>query len=295
MTERPHDNAATNLESALLDDACRTVLPMLSGQIELAKRKTEEEIIRLTKVFLALKGDIDSIGENSRKDILEARAHAVSHVENYLDVDMKKVMDELPTSMAKILRNTDDILFYGDKVCAHGADLYQAAIEEGVAPRFTSIAMKTVVTSFEILEFGKDVQSEIQTIAKVIPDLINTLLTTIELQGRTIASLQKGQGRASPNVTGFDKDAITKMHKNIDVIIEGLQFQDQVCQTLDSVTRSMQDFIASVPELPPETNGGKVDLAALIRSIKSHSVTHEQHALLGTGQGGLRPGDATFL
>ncbi|MEK6749745.1 MAG: hypothetical protein AABY83_11140 [Pseudomonadota bacterium] len=285
-------------DQALLDDACRTVLPMLSNQIDLAKKKTEAEISRLVGSFLELKNNIDTLsGQDPKISVTSGVVSGTLNATPEIEGELRKAMEDLPNVLAKMLRSTDDLLHFGDKICLHGADLYQAAASNADSDdkKYIAIAMKIVVSAFEVMEFGRSIQDNLKDCSVGIPVLLNSLVATIDTQQQVISEMQAGKVNAQPAVNPASKNVVNDINKNIGQIIEGFQFQDGVCQTLDSVMRSMQDFVESVPALKSGVQGGRVNLKVLLNLMNSHNVTSEQRRIMGDKNDGAHAGDVILL
>ena len=288
-----------------LKQALEVVLPDFKAQIDLAREQTQQEVTRLVEVFTSLstkltpKKDpqttVTSTVENGQQGNSPIE---IVHQEykSTLD-DMLQRQTELSESVLRIQHQFSRISRYNEDLVSIGEQNNLLAIKAYSQMNQTDkkpgqpqpaidagIPTKIIMRSIQTLQIAQDIGTQMQQAKKEIANIIvqvqamaagqQSTFALVERLIRTMASniQQPASHNAASGISMTDS-----IQQDLNTILVSFQFQDKVCQIMNSVTNSMNDFMQFVNQTCTNESGtNSIDLDKLKKMLEANYITGEQ-------------------
>ena len=237
-----------------IDKACSVMFPMLITQLESVNTQLEDGVSSLIGGFAGLSKSI---------------RHLESVFEESVEVGMEHSggpMSTVQEQMARIKRFSDDLVDLGEKI-------QNAAVNEAVQANDVVQGDLDKKNMSRVILATLDVQLTATEIKSQASVAINAMTTLSKLL------LENGIDEKLVN----NLQMINEMQLQVNQMLVAFQFQDRVCQIINSVINSMKDLDDYVSEASVQAryDGTEVflNLAEIKARIESHYVSREQYAM----------------
>ena len=287
-----------------LDQLCSQVLPIWSGQIDVARAHTEEATVSLAQRFANI----------SERLMNSGRTQGGEEGENLL-VLLQTAQSELHSiiaSMRSALGTKDSLLNEVSALASHTEALSRMARNVGdIAKQTNLLALNAAIEAARAGEVGRGfavVADEVRKLSALSGETGQQIAQTVETVNKAIAdallfsrqyaeqdeSLVNHSGEVIESVITRFSGAATALSESTDVlrlqnhevameiadVLVALQFQDRVSQILGHVNGDIAKLHHNIDESNREIALGKsIDAAAWLDELSSTYTTPEQHAV----------------
>lgn len=302
----------SNLHWSELPTLCTNILPVWSGQIEIARTHTEESVTALTLQFAELSRRIEAATDTShgteRSELVDLLANSQSDLSAIVEL-LRAALDEkekLLKAIGELSGLTGELKKMAESVgvIAGQTNLLalNAAIEAaraGEAGRgFAVVADEVRALSALSGETGKRIGETVITVNNAIS---STLAMSRQFAERDSAMLDQSEGMIDSILTRFRTvtddlagSADTLRHESevvgsqIGEVLIALQFQDRVSQIMTQVRQDMRklehELRVREGEGQTEKDIEPIDVDSWLSEFASTYTTPEQHAIHGGKQ-----------
>jgi methyl-accepting chemotaxis protein len=308
-----------------LDSLCDGVLPIWSGQIELARNHTAESINALTSRF-------SNINERIAATVASSQGQAGDSLIAMLgdnEAKLNSIVETLRSALAMKESMLKEVSALGQLTDA----LKEMAKQVGdIAKQTNLLALNAAIEAARAGESGAGfavVADEVRKLSSLSADTGRKIGETVETANAAIAStLQVSQAYAvqDTELVGKSEDAIRHVIDSVHGAIHGLvdtsevlrqengaigeeitqvlialQFQDRVSQILGHVVSDIGKLTACIgekrAELSDGTVSGPIDVGTWLAEMECAYTVPEQHVVHDGGQPQAAPqsGDITFF
>ena len=258
-------------------EALATVLPDFSRQIDLAKKHTESEICSLVQSFEQIVNRLPN-GKDTKP--VNASFQFEGMYQAHLE-QLRRSQQSLSESASTIKNKFDRIAKFSKELTQIGEHSNMLAVEtykilqEGntgqAAP--ANIPTKLIFRSMETMQIGADLNKLLVELGQDIDDVFQQANEMSEAQNSTLSMVEKRLHLLSRqfNYIAAEEKAISdeeirEIRDEINNILVSFQFQDKVCQIMDSVNKSIQSIMHYVNE---STDSSSQDQQLSIEKLKS--------------------------
>ncbi|HEX5391798.1 MAG TPA: methyl-accepting chemotaxis protein [Rhodocyclaceae bacterium] len=296
-----------------LDQLCRSVLPIWSGQLEMTRGLTEESIGALTNRFAAMAQRIDTaLGASSGKAV-------DSEVVALLN-DSQTELDSIVTSLRSALSMKETLLGQISQLSHFTEELKQMAKEVAeIAKQTNLLALNAAIEAARAGEVGRGfavVADEVRKLSNMsgetgrkiteTVDTVNVAITsTLQLSQQYSAQEEematRSEGLIQRIITELrtataDMEASAEalrgesraVRSDVDDVLVALQFQDRTSQVLSQVRNDLDKLAKHLTESGSALRSGHpIDANAWLNELSSTYTTAEQHVV---HRGGKPPG-----
>lgn len=301
-----------------LDRLCHEVLPVWSGQVEMARGQTEEAINALAGRF----GDLSQRLEAAVAVSQGSAGHDASAA-NGLVTLLNESQSELNSIIAALrcaLQSKDALLQAVQDLSHFTGELKEMAQEVGsIANQTNLLALNAAIEAARVGEQGRGfavVAGEVRLLSKLSATTGKKMSDTVETVSRSIAatldlsrqyaqhddaaiggaerSIERVLGKFHAAAMGLSdaSDALRResqlMHGEISDVLVALQFQDRVSQMLSHVQNDMDKLTQHLDDCEAEDATGadtvRIDAGAWLGELAQTYTTAEQHVVHGGAQ-----------
>jgi len=313
-----------------LDQLCLSVLPVWSGQIEMAQNHTEEATIALTQRFADISQRLESAVSATRGATGDEPG---SHFLVTLLNEAKTDLDSIISSLRSALAGKESLLNEVTTLSSHTSALQRMAQDVGdIAKQTNLLALNAAIEAaragevgrgFAVVadevrklstlsgETGKKISETVDTVNKAIAD---TLMASRQYAEQDEALVQDSSTVIGRVVSRFGQTATdlsdssenlrqqgVVIGQEVAEVLVALQFQDRVSQVLNHVTndlKKLQQNIADGERQLSDSHGlVAVDAAQWLAELSQTYTMPEQHAVHngGTAQSDAGSNEITFF
>lgn len=304
-----------------LEPLCRGVLPVWSGQVEIARSQTESAINDLALRFGNLSQRLESAVASSQATSQSSNAGAGQGVVALLhssETDLSSIISSLRSALKEkesllqevraLSRFTEELRDMAQNVgsIAHQTNLLaiNAAIEAArageVGRGFAVVASEVRKLSQLSAETGKKMSATVETvngaIAKTLQVSSQYALQDEAMTANSEQIIEKVLDRFRTTATGLNDSADMMrsesqlIHSEISDVLVALQFQDRVSQVLSHVRNDLDKLTSTLDASEQDlANGARpqtLDATGWLEALTSTFTMPEQHAVT---QGGAQP------
>ncbi|HEX8989673.1 MAG TPA: methyl-accepting chemotaxis protein [Rhodocyclaceae bacterium] len=308
-----------------LDKLCTGVLPVWSGQVELARGHTEESITALVQRFGAISERITATMAATQGDSGQGMIALLKQNET----DLNSIIATLRTALA----TKESLLAEVTSLSQFTEALSRMAQDVGAIAKQTNLlALNAAIEAARAGDVGRGfavVADEVRKLSNMSGDTGKKISETIETVNRAIAStleISSRYAREDQEMLGNSEDIIgrvlggvhgavqelvgqsqTLREENqaigaeIAEVLVALQFQDRVSQVLGHVRDDMGKLGERIEEqrrlLDSGTRPGPIDGGAWLEEMARRYTVPEQHVVHGGGKppAGAAGSDITFF
>ncbi|WP_409525203.1 methyl-accepting chemotaxis protein [Nitrincola sp. MINF-07-Sa-05] len=311
LFDQERELAQVSRENAL-DQLCVSVLPVWSGQIEIARAHTEGSVTELANRFSELAQRIEettAASQTSDRAGLVSLLHDSQMELNTVTASLRAALDEkekLLHEISELANSTDELKKMADSVAAIAGQTnllaLNAAIEAaraGEAGRgFAVVADEVRALSILSGNTGKRIGN---TVAAVNNAIASTLEMSSQFAERDGVMLTESEGLISGILERFQTvtddladSTETLRHESqavgsqIGEVLVSLQFQDRVSQIMTHVNQDMNklqlELTGRKDTINADLQSESFDVEKWLTDFASTYTTPEQHALHGDEQ-----------
>jgi methyl-accepting chemotaxis protein len=322
---RTGDSTPATQSNAGLENICESVLPMWSGQIEIARVQTEEAIQSLASRFADLSCRLQSA--------VSASSAPGGGVVNIVDLlaESDTELNAIIASLRQALETKDTLMKEIHALSRFTVELRQMAQDVGqIANQTNLLSLNAAIEAARVGEQGRGfavVASEVRALSRQSSETGKRIAETVEAVSRSIAATRDiseqfaqreaemivGSEQSIERVLGQFHGAAASLtdsgellrqenlaiHGEIADVLVALQFQDRVSQILSHVRQDMDKLEQRInaqhaPEGPSAADLG--DPNAWLEELAKTYTTAEQRALHGgSPQGAASNAGVTFF
>jgi methyl-accepting chemotaxis protein len=306
-----------------LDQLCRGVLPVWSGQVEIARSQTENAINDLAMRFGNLSQRLESAvsaSQTSSNSADDGNSLDVVSLLKKSESDLHSIISSLRSALKEkesllrevhaLSRFTEELREMAHNVgsIAHQTNLLaiNAAIEAArageVGRGFAVVASEVRKLSQLSAETGKKITATVETVN-------NAIVKTLQVSGQyarqdeamTVNSeqiIEKVLGQFQSTATGLNDSADVMRRESqliqseISDVLVALQFQDRISQVLSHVRSDLDKLHQTLEESGQQLADGvmpqPLDTAAWLNALTSTYTIAEQHSVHGGGRPALQ-------
>lgn len=280
------------------------LLPLWTEHVRMSRSQTEEAITALTQRFSNLVDRLQAAMEASRQvsgvagEGERSMDGVVATMRKALDENQEVVQQVAGLSvMARELEGMVEVV----KDVARQTDLIalNASIE---AARAGEAGKSFAVVAAEVRRLSQESRKAGQLIGEKIQAIGATVVASAEkirYSAATIEGALLGMSGMSQASVILQRESVGIQREISDMLVS-LQFQDRVCQILNTVTGHMdelQQLLSERAEMSAEERG-PLSLEECVGSLRSRYTMEEQHQLHGEDgedEAGADEGDVTFF
>jgi len=291
-----------------LDDLCKKVLPIWSGQIEMARGHTEESITALADRFAAISQSIDTTVSMSQGS---AGASGLASLLTSSQSELKEIIDSLRSALA----SRDALLQRAIAMSSLTGELKKMAKDVAdIAKQTNLLALNAAIEAARAGEAGRGFAVVADEVRKLSTNSGNTgdkITATVDTVNAAIAETVD----ASRNYATQDEELVRKADQRIGNIVErirstandmadsteslreesraigaeiadvlvALQFQDRVSQALGHVRNDMGKLEQHIAEEQSRLSSGEsvqaIDAGTWLDELSRTYTMPEQHAI----------------
>lgn len=315
--------------AAGLENICESVLPIWSGQIEIARSQTEDAIQSLACRFADLSRRLESA-------VAATSGPAGSSTVNIVELlnDSQTELNSIIASLRCALGAKDSLMREIHSLSRFTAELRQMAQEVGaIANQTNLLALNAAIEAARVGEQGRGfavVATEVRALSRQSADTGKRITDTVDAVSRSIAStldiseqfaqreaeMISGSEQSIERVLGQFHNAASGLtesgeilrqeslaiHGEISEVLVALQFQDRISQVLTHVRQDMEKLeqrLATHREADgmDEAEAARLgDANAWLEELAQTYTTSEQRALHGGAtQGSAAGSGVTFF
>lgn len=290
-----------------LDRLCVDVLPVWSGQIDMARDHTEEAVIALTNRFANLSQRINttvsatqgSAGNHLTELLNESQGELAAIVNSLREalahrtalLDRATAMSSLTGELKRMAKEVGEIAKQTNLLALNAAIEAARAGEAGRG--FSVVADEVRKLSTSSGDTGRKIAETVETVSQAIAEILETsrrFVTDDEVLSRQaeqrLGNIVAGLRGATTDLAGSAAALRTEnasIGLEIAEVLVALQFQDRVSQILHLVSNDLRKLRQNIQESQPtmtEGNEGRAIDAAQWLIDLSHTYTMpEQHAV----------------
>ena len=307
-----------------LDQLCKGVLPVWSGQIEVARSHTEESITSLATRFGNLSQritdavdasqrsteSVDSSGANNQSDLGEI----ISILRSVLDernVLMRQVeeLSHFTDELQSMAKNVGEIAGQTNLLALNAA--IEAARAGEVGRGFAVVADEVRKLSSLSAETGKRIARTVETVNKAIADTLTVSRKYANQDAEMVTKSEKVIGHVldqfceTSALLGVSveqlREEASSIRDDIADVLVALQFQDRVSQMLGHVRNDLSKLEQLLAESEQGRAGGNsapINTDAWLAELKGTYTTMEQYAVHGGASkvtAAAQPQEITFF
>jgi methyl-accepting chemotaxis protein len=302
-----------------LDQLCIEVLPVWSGQIEMARSHTEESITVLATRFADLSRRIEGAVAASQTASLGAGGDAGSGIVALLqssEANLNSITSSLRSTLEEkesLLRQVESLSRFTDALKAMAKEVgdiagqtnllaLNAAIEAArageVGRGFAVVADEVRKLSTLSGETGKKISETVDAVNKAITDTLQVSRKYAQQDAEMVSGSEQSieqvlsQFRVTTTALSDSADVLRResaiIRGEIDEVIVALQFQDRVSQVLGHVRNDLQKLETRLGEADRDRAEGRqpspLEPSVWLDSLARTYTMPEQHAVHGGGQ-----------
>lgn len=303
-----------------LDQLCVNVLPVWSGQIEMARAHTEESITALASRFAALAQRIETAVAASygTQDMENS-----SHILTLLNTSQEE-LGSISASLNAALKEKESLLIQIDSLSKFAGDLKTMAKNvSDIAGQTNLLALNAAIEAARVGEMGRGfavVADEVRKLSTLSAETGKKITGTVETVNKAIAAtlqasrlyarqdeamvsnseqvIKQVLSRFLNTASGLNDSAELLRKENalirqdISEILVSLQFQDRVSQALGHVRNDLEKL---ENHLGGEQGSRAIDVNLWLEDLTRTYTMPEQHEIHGTAQSAATQSDITFF
>ena len=295
-----------------LDQLCKGVLPVWSGQIEVARSHTEDSITSLATRFAGLNqrianavsasqsttGNAANGGENGLISLLNKSQSELNAIIEFLHSTQKENktmlnqiegLSHFTEDLKMMAKNVGDIAGQTNLLALNAA--IEAARAGDVGRGFAVVADEVRKLSSHSLETGKKIAL---TVEKVNAAISSTLDISRRYAEKDVERISNSEMVINHVLKEFNSSAV-ELSSSVDLlrqesncirdeisdVLVALQFQDRVSQMLSHVRNDLSKLEQLLAQSGLDGNSGQIDTTAWLADLKKTYTTIEQHAVHG--------------
>jgi methyl-accepting chemotaxis protein len=307
-----------------LDKLCRGVLPVWSGQVEMARGHTEESVTALTSRFASINERIAATMASSQADGGESLIALLKQNESELNsivstlreaLDSKETMlrevaslSQFTESLKRMAQDVGEIAKQTNLLALNAA--IEAARAGDVGRGFAVVADEVRKLSNLSGETGRKMSETVETVNHAITSTLEVSSRYAqqdqEMVGNSEQVIEQVVARVHRAVQGLIDTSDVLRHENqaigeeIAEVLVALQFQDRVSQVLGHVCNDMKKLTDRIDDQQQQVaNGGRpgrIDATAWLEELSHTYTVPEQHLVhRGETPAGAPSTDITFF
>jgi methyl-accepting chemotaxis protein len=307
-----------------LDRLCGGVLPIWSGQVEVARSHTEESITALSLRFGAISDRIAATMSASQADSGQGTVALLKQNETDLNSIIATLRSALATKES-MLAEVTSLAKFTEGLKSMAKDVGEIAKQTNLlalnaaieAARAGDVGRGFAVVADEVRKLSNLSGETGRQIAETIETVNQAIASTLEISSRFAQQdeemvvkskhvIEQVVGGVHSAVQGLIDTSDVLRHENAAIgeeiaeVLVALQFQDRVSQVLSHVRNDMEKLeqrIAEQQRLAAQGRPSGVDASAWLQEMSERYTVPEQHVVHKGGKpsGGAGGSDITFF